>query len=45
MYMVGPTYNENERIISGEGEREKKVYEKSDIESTGKARWPLSYQD
>ena len=31
-YMVGSNYKENERLISGEGERERK--EKADIETT-----------
>ena len=39
--MVGPIYKENERLISGKGER-KKEKEKADAESTVTGSWPLS---
>ena len=40
--MVSPSYKENERLISGEGEKEEKIRGKTaDIESTAAGNWPL----
>ena len=41
--MVGPSYKENEKLISWEGEWEKKKDQKADSESTEATGWPLSY--
>ena len=38
--MVGPSYKENGRLISGEGDREKKI-RKSSHRVYGTASWPL----
>ena len=40
--MVGPSYKENNRLFSGEGEIEEKKMTKKQTESMGKPSWPLS---
>ena len=40
--MIGSNYKENERLISGEGEKKEKKKKKKQTECMGKASWSLS---